>query len=101
MNFIAIYCYISLGFMLVSLIQLYFIIKHIPEYKLINWASPDTSIFETIFTIFKLYLMFLVPIFRWFLLMMFLFDDSIPGFVKDKMKELYQKQMREKSEENL
>ena len=100
MKFIQIYCATSLVIMIIVMIQIYFTIKHTPDFKKIKWTSKDTTIFEAIFVIFKFYIMFLVPLFRWFLLYIFLFDDSIPAELREKIHELYLEQEKE-NEENL
>lgn len=100
MKFISIYCAISFALMIIVMIQIYFVLKHTPDFKKVNWKSKDTTIFEAIFTIFKFYLMFLIPVLRWFLLYLFLFDDSIPDELREKIHELYLEQEKE-NEENL
>jgi hypothetical protein len=86
--------------MIIVMTQIYFILKHTPDFKKINWTLKETSIFETIFAIFKFYIMFLIPVLRWFLLYIFLFEDSISVELREKIHELYLEQEKE-NEENL
>lgn len=93
MKIVLIYCAISAIIEFLIIIQVYFIVKHEPEYQTINWKALDSSFLETAFNLFKFYLMCLVPLVRWFLLYAFLFDnDSIIESVREKLRETYREQ---------